>query len=166
MMKQINKIRQERVIELVKAKLSDIPTMQALVISEVKEGIILNRSEDEVATNIRSYVLAKKDGVLVGYTALHIHSKRLAEIRSLIVDKNYRNLKIGQRMVEFTLKEAKELAVEEDVLVLTYLPAFFEKLNFKEINKELIPEHKIWADCIKCIHFPVCNETALVYKLV
>jgi len=154
------------VIELVKAKLSDIPAMQALVVSEVKEGIILNRSEDEVATNIRSYVLAKNDGVLVGYTALHIHSKRLAEIRSLIVDKNYRSQKIGQKMVEFTLREAKELEVEEDVLVLTYLPAFFEKLNFKEINKELIPEHKIWADCIKCIHFPVCNEVALVYKLV
>ncbi len=152
-------------IELVKAKLSDIPAMQALVASEVKEGIILNRTEDEVATNIRSYVLAKEDGVIVGYTALHIHSKRLAEIRSLIVDEKYRGHKIGKRMVEFTLQEAKDLEVEEDVLVLTYLPVFFEKLHFKEINKELIPEHKIWADCIKCIHFPVCNEIALVYKL-
>ena len=153
-------------IELFKAKLSDIPAMKALVVHEVKDGVILNRTEDEVATNIRSYVLAKDNGVLVGYTALHIHSKRLAEIRSLIVDENYRNQKIGQRMVEFTLQEAKDLEVEEDVLVLTYLPAFFEKLHFKEINKELIPEHKIWADCIKCIHFPVCNEIALVYKLV
>jgi len=153
------------VIELVKAKLSDIPAMQVLVASEVKEGVILNRSEDEVATNIRSYVLAKDGEKLVGYTALHVHSKRLAEIRSLIVDKEYRGQKIGQRMVEFTLKEAKALGVEEDVLVLTYLPAFFEKLGFNEINKEVIPEHKIWADCIKCIHFPVCNEIALVYKL-
>lgn len=152
-------------IELVKAKLSDIPAMQVLVASEVKEGVILNRSEDEVATNIRSYVLAKDGERLVGYTALHVHSKRLAEIRSLIVDEKYRGQKIGQRMVEFTLEEAKALGVEEDVLVLTYLPAFFEKLGFKEINKEVIPEHKIWADCIKCIHFPVCNEIALVYKL-
>jgi len=153
------------VIELVKAKLSDIPAMQSLVVSEVKNGIILNRTEDEVATNIRSYVLAKDGDRLVGYTALHIHSKRLAEIRSLIVDEAYRGQKVGQRMVEFTLQEAKDLGVEEDVLVLTYLPAFFEKLNFKEINKEVIPEHKIWADCIKCIHFPICNEVALVYKL-
>lgn len=152
-------------IELVKAKLSDIPAMQALVTGEVKDGIILNRSEDEVATNIRSYVLAKEEGKLVGYTALHIHSKRLAEIRSLIVDQAYRGQNIGKRMVEFTLEEAKSLGVEEDVLVLTYLPQFFVKLNFKEINKEVIPEHKIWADCIKCIHFPVCNEVALVYKL-
>ena len=47
-------------ITLVKAKLSDIPQMQALVTKEVKDGIILNRTEDEVATNIRSYVLAKE----------------------------------------------------------------------------------------------------------
>ena len=153
-------------IELVKAKLSDIPAMQALVISEVKDGIILNRTEDEVATNIRSYVLAKDGTKLVGYTALHIHSRRLAEIRSLIVDEAYRGQRVGQRMVQFTLDEAKHIGVEEDVLVLTYLPQFFLKLNFKEINKEVIPEHKIWADCIKCIHFPICNEVALVYKLV
>ncbi|HQR74059.1 MAG TPA: N-acetyltransferase [Sulfurovum sp.] len=152
-------------IELVKAKLSDIPQMQALVVSEVKDGIILHRSEDEVATNIRSYVLAKDGEKLVGYTALHIHSRRLAEIRSLIVDEAYRGQKVGQRMVEFTLNEAKALGVEEDVLVLTYLPQFFLKLNFKEIAKEGIPEHKIWADCIKCIHFPVCNEVALIHKL-
>ena len=152
-------------IELVKAKLSDIPQMQALVLKEVKEGTILYRSEDEVATNIRSYVLAKEGEKVVGYTALHIHSKRLAEIRSLIVDEAYRGKHIGQRMVEFTLDEAKMLEVEEDVLVLTYLPGFFQKLGFKEISKEVIPEHKIWADCIKCIHFPVCNEGALIYKL-
>jgi len=153
------------VIELVKAKLNDIPEMQALVLSEVKDGIILNRSEDEVATNIRSYVLAKENDVIVGYTALHVHSKRVAEIRSLIVDEKYRGQHIGQKMVEFTLKEAKDLEVEEDVLVLTYLPQFFVKIGFIEINKDVIPEHKIWADCIKCIHFPVCNEIALIYKL-
>jgi len=152
-------------IVLVKAKLDDIPAMQALVADKVRDGTILNRSEDEVATNIRSYVLAKEGERLVGYTALHIHSPRLAEIRSLIVDEAYRGQHIGRRMVEFTLEEAKALGVGEDVLVLTYLPTFFEKLGFKEINKEVIPEHKIWADCIKCIHFPVCNEVALVYKV-
>lgn len=152
-------------IELVKARLEDISAMQTLVASEVRDGIILNRNEDEVASNIRSYVLAKDGKRLVGYAALHIHSRRLAEIRSLVVDEAYRGQSIGKRLVLFTLEEAKMLGVEEDVLVLTYLPLFFEKLNFKEINKEQIPEHKIWADCIKCIHFPVCNEVALVYKL-
>ena len=152
-------------VELVKAKLSDIPEMQQMVISEVKDGIILERNSDEVATNIRSYVLAKIEGKLVGYTALHLHSSRLAEIRSLIVMDGYRGQNIGKKLVEFTLKEAKSLNVTEEVLVLTYLPHFFIKMNFIEIAKETIPEHKIWADCIKCIHFPVCNEISLVYKL-
>ncbi len=152
-------------VKLVKATLLDIEAMQELVTQEVKDGIILERNQDEVATNIRSYVLAKVDDKLVGYTALHIHSSRLAEIRSLIVSKKYRGEQIGKKIVLFALEEAKTLGVEEEVLVLTYLPEFFKKMNFVEISKESIPEHKIWTDCIKCIHFPICNEISLVYKL-
>lgn len=153
-------------VKLVKATLKDIPFMQKMVAQEVKDGVILERNEDEVATNIRSYVLAKIDDELVGYAALHIHSARLAEIRSLIVSDKHRGKKIGKKIVEFALEEARELGVEEEVLVLTYLPEFFKKINFVEIAKESIPEHKIWTDCIKCIHFPVCNEVSMVYKLV
>lgn len=151
-------------MRLTKAYLSDISSMQELVSKEVKEGIILNRTTDEIATNIRSYVLAKDDDKLLGYTALHIHSPRLAEIRSLVVDEKFRGRSVGKKMVQFALDEAKLLGIEE-VLVLTYLPEFFQKMNFQEIEKVLIPEQKIWADCIKCIHFPVCHEVSLMYKI-
>jgi len=153
-------------VKLVKANLSDIPAMQSMVATEVKDGIILERNEDEVSTNIRSYVLAKYNEEIVGYAALHIHSHRLAEIRSLIVSNEYRGKNIGKQIVQFALNEARDLSVSEEVLVLTYLPDFFKKMDFIEIPKESIPEHKIWADCIKCIHFPICNEVSLVYKLV
>ncbi len=153
-------------VKLVKATLLDIPEMQIMVRSEVKDGIILERNEDEVATNIRSYILAKENNKLVGYAALHIHSGRLAEIRSLIVADTHRGQNVGKEIVLFALNEAKDLNVSEEVLVLTYLPDFFRKIDFVEIAKESIPEHKIWADCIKCIHFPICNEISLVYKLV
>ena len=152
-------------VRLEKANLSDIKSMQELVIQEVTDGIILQRSVDEVSTNIRSYVLAKDEEKVIGYTALHIHSPRLAEIRSLIVSSEYRGKNIGKKIVSFALSEAKEIGVTEEVLVLTYLPDFFKKMGFIEIPKESIPEHKIWADCIKCIHFPVCNEVSLVYKI-
>jgi len=147
-----------------KALLSDIPAMQRLVADEVREGIILPRTDDEVATNIRSYILAEEDGRLAGYAALHVHSPRLAEIRSLIVDRAFRGRSLGRGLVRAALDEAGELGVEE-VLVLTYLPEFFSALGFREIDKESIPEHKIWADCIKCIHFPNCNEISLIYRI-
>lgn len=147
-----------------KATLHDIPGMQLLVADQIREGVILPRSDDEVATNIRSYILAEEEGRLAGYGALHIHSPRLAEIRSLIVAPEYRGRSIGRGIVETALREAEELGVLE-VLVLTYLPDFFRKLGFHEISKESIPEHKIWADCIKCIHFPNCNEVSLIYPV-
>ena len=151
-------------IEITKATLKDIKDMQMIIANEVKEGVILPRADDEVATNIRSYHLAKLNKKLVGYCALHIHSLRMAEIRSLVVGRDYRGKSIGKELVKSALNEAKELGVDE-VLVLTYLPDFFKRLNFKEIPKESIPEHKIWADCIKCIHFPTCNEVSLIYQI-
>ncbi len=151
-------------IEYVKAKLSDIPRMQTLVQPEVDSGVILMRNEDEIATNIRSYMLAFLDGELVGFNALHIHTSYLAEIRSLIVKEGVRGQKIGENLVLKALDEATSLGLQR-VLSLTYKQSFFERLGFIEIPKESLPEHKIWADCIKCKHFPVCNEVSLIKNL-
>lgn len=147
-----------------KATLLDIPAMQVLVAPEVESGVILKRNNDEVATNIRSYQLAFEYGKLVGFCALHIHTTTLAEVRSLIVDASVRGTGIGTGLVKRALDEAKELGLKE-VLVLTYHQAFFEHLDFKEIPKESLPEHKIWADCINCKHFPVCNEVSLIHSI-
>ena len=151
-------------IELSKAKLSDINNMQLLVAPEVESGIILVRSDDEISTNIRSYILAKDSNELVGFCALHIHAPSLAEIRSLIVKEDYRGKNIGHMLINQALEEAKTLGLQK-VLSLTYKQSFFEKLGFVEIPKESLPEHKIWADCIKCKHFPVCNEVSLIKNL-
>ena len=149
-----------------KPVLTDIPEMQSVVRKEVEEGIILFRSDDEMATNIRSYTIAKDagSGEIIGYVALHIHSMRLGEIRSLIVKEGHRHRRIGTHLVEQAVEEGRKLRLQE-VLALTYMGTFFERMGFEEIPKETIPEHKIWADCIKCKHFPVCNEISLIKKL-
>lgn len=147
-----------------KATLQDVKPMQSLVQPEVQSGIILERSNDEVATNIRSYTLAVEGEKIVGFNALHIHTTVLAEVRSLIVASEYRGKGVGKGLVKSALHEAHTLGLTE-VLVLTYHKEFFETLGFVEISKESLPEHKIWADCIKCKHFPVCNEVALIKKV-
>jgi len=151
-------------LEFVKATLADIPKMQELVRPEVESGVILDRSDDELATNIRSYTLALFDDELIGFTALHIHTAYLAEIRSLIVKDGFRGQKIGEKLINKVLDEANSLGIQR-VLSLTYKQSFFERLGFVEIPKESLPEHKIWADCIKCKHFPVCNEVSLIKNL-
>ncbi len=146
------------------AKLTDVKAMQELVLPEVRSGKILFRSDDEISTNIRSYTLAKQNDKLMGFVALHIHAPDLAEIRSLIVSEDARGKGIGQELVKKTLVEGKKLGVKK-IFTLTYEQRFFEKLSFNEIPKESLPEHKIWADCIKCKHFPICDEIALIIAL-
>ncbi|MEN8717534.1 MAG: N-acetyltransferase [Sulfurovum sp.] len=151
-------------IKFYKPDVTHIPLMQELVKSEVESGKILLRTEDEMATTIRSYTIVEVDGNMAGFTALHIHSPRLAEVRSLVVSKDFRGLKLGQKLVDTCISEAKEYKLEQ-VLSLTYEKGFFESCGFHEIEKENIPEHKIWADCIRCKHFPICEEVAMVYNL-
>ncbi|RDU72187.1 N-acetyltransferase [Helicobacter brantae] len=151
-------------MEFVKPTLKDIAEMIALVEPEVKKGVILPRSQEEMANTIRSYYVAKVEGRIVGFCALHIYSPSLAEVRSLIVKEEYRSNGIGKGLVELLLEEGKRLGIEE-VLVLTYQERFFKALGFSVIEKEEIPNPKIWTDCIKCKHFPKCNEIALLKRI-
>jgi len=147
-----------------KPDVTSIALMQELVKAEVENGNILLRTEDEMANTIRSYTVVEVDGVMAGFTALHIHSVRLAEVRSLVVSKKYRGLDLGKKLVEECIKEGRKYKLEQ-ILSLTYAQSFFEKSGFRVIEKEAIPEHKIWADCIRCKHFPVCDEIAMVFDL-
>ena len=151
-------------IKFFKPDVTHIATMQELVKEEVDNGNILLRTEDEMANTIRSYTVVEVDGVMAGFTALHIHSARLAEVRSLVVSKNFRGLKLGQKLVDACIKEGRAYNLEQ-ILSLTYEQGFFESVGFRKIEKEDIPEHKIWADCIRCKHFPICDEIAMVYDL-
>lgn len=151
-------------IKFYKPTVLDIEKMQELVEADVKNGNILERSANEMATTIRSYTVAKVDEQIVGFAALHIHTVTLAEIRSLIVKESFRGKGIGKQLIQRLVLEAKELNLEQ-ILVLTYQKKLFELFGFVEIEKESIPETKIWADCIKCKHFPVCNEISLMLQL-
>jgi len=147
-----------------KPTIKHISDMQKLVLNDVENGNILVRSESEMATTIRSYTVVYDNDELVGFVALHIHSITLAEIRSLVVKDTYRGKGIGKKLIQSCITEGKNIELEE-LLVLTYKQSLFEKFSFEVIEKASIPDTKIWADCIKCKHFPICDEISLTLKI-
>jgi len=147
-----------------KPNVLDIDSMQELVVEDVKNGNILHRDSNEMATTIRSYTAVKYKDELVGFIALHIHTQTLAEIRSIIVKDSFRGKGIAKLLIQKTIDEAKSLNLKK-LLVLTNKKILFESFNFLEIQKESIPETKIWADCIKCKHFPICDEVSLTLEI-
>ncbi|RDU57877.1 N-acetyltransferase [Helicobacter sp. MIT 99-5507] len=151
--------------KIIKPKIADIPNMRNLVLKEVQNGVILDRSEDEIANTIRSYKIIKNaNDEIIAFSALYIYSMILGEIRSLIVKEDFRRKGLASLLINALIEDAKELGLKE-ILVLTYRREVFEKLDFKEIDKAKIPNHKIWADCIKCKRFPICDEIALIKTL-
>jgi amino-acid N-acetyltransferase len=147
-----------------KAKVQDIQAIRKLIEPYGKTGRMLPVSLSELYDRLRSFSLYENEaGTIVGVAALHITWDDLAEIRSIAVAKEYKKNGIGRELVESCLNEARDLGVGR-VFVLTYIPEFFDRVGFKEVDKAKLP-HKIWSECLKCVKFPECDETAMVRKI-
>ncbi len=145
-----------------KALISDIKTIHKLVNEFARKGEMLPRSLNELYENLRDFYVAEENSEIKGMCALHILWEDLAEIRSLAVKSEHQKKGIGSMLVKRSLQEAKRLGIKR-VFVLTYLPEFFRRFGFKEIDKSKLPQ-KIWGDCIKCPKFPECDESALIFE--
>ncbi|HHX50191.1 MAG TPA: N-acetyltransferase [Clostridia bacterium] len=142
-----------------KAHIKDIESIQNLVNHYAGQGLMLPRSLNSICQCLREFIVAEDEGKIIGAGALHIIWMDLAEIRSLaIVPERVKN-GLGMKIVEALIDEARKLGIPR-VFTLTYQPGFFVKCGFEEISKELLPQ-KAWKDCLDCVKFPNCDETAL-----
>ena len=148
-----------------KAKITDIREIQKLIEYSAKKGEMLPRSLAELYDNLRDYYVFPEEGqeAIIGTCAMHICWEDLAEVRSLVVREDYRRRGIGSKLVEACLSEAISLGLYR-IFALTYQPDFFRRHGFKVVDKAVLP-HKIWADCIKCVKFPECDEIAVLLEV-
>ena len=124
---------------------------------------MLSRSLSELYDQIRDFFVDEEDGAIVGTCALHVSWDDLAEIRSLAVQERYWGKGVGESLVRACIEESKQLDVQR-IFALTYRCEFFKKLGFVKVDKSMLP-HKIWADCLKCVKFPDCDEEAVLLVL-
>ena len=143
-----------------KARIDDVKPIQALVNAYAEQGQMLPRSLNELYENLRDFFIYEDNGTLQGACALHISWEGIAEIRSLAVRKDSGRKGLGSMLVRHCLAEAVDLGAEK-VFVLTYQERFFSKLGFLPVDKKELP-HKIWTDCLNCVKFPNCDESALI----
>ena len=146
-----------------KANLADARDIQSLIRENAKKSLMLQRSLHELYENVRDFWIVEDNGALAGCGALHPLWEDMAEIKSLAVREDYRKKGLGRKLVEACLSECLELGVNK-VFALTFVPDFFVKLGFEPGKKESMP-HKIWSECIKCPHFPDCDEVLVIKKL-
>jgi len=144
--------------------IADAESIQRLINQFAEEERLLPRSLSEIYDNLRDFsVFQGAGGQISGVCALHICWEGLAEIRSLAVTTDGRKKGVGGQLIAACLHEAKELGIKQ-VFLLTYIPRYFERIGFRVVDKATLP-HKIWTDCVRCVKFPDCNETAMLLDL-
>ena len=148
-----------------KAVAVDVEPAHKILNFFAEQGLLLPRSLSELYDHLRDYFVLEMDQgeVVQGICGLGICWSDLAEIESLAISNEQQGKGLGGKLVDACLKEARFLGIKR-VFTLTYIPDFFLKLGFREIDKAALPQ-KIWADCLKCPKFPNCDETALMLDL-
>ncbi len=148
-----------------KAKVDEVREIQKMLTAHAQRGDMLPRSLSELYDNLRDIFVYLDDDKpeIIGTCSMHICWEDLAEIRSLAVKEPYQGQGIGKKLAEACIAEAITLGLHR-IFVLTYQVEFFQKIGFQVVDKGTLP-HKIWADCLKCIKFPECDETAMIIEI-
>jgi|UniRef100_A0A7V6A1C7 amino-acid N-acetyltransferase len=148
-----------------KAKLQEIPEIYRLLAECSGQWNVLPRSLAELYSFVRDYFVYREDGheAILGVAALHVFWENLGEIRSVIVAPDHQGRGIGSQLVAGCLAEARTLGLEQ-IFVLTDCLDFFRRFGFQEFPREKL-HPRIWADCVKCVKFPDCDEVPMVLEL-
>ncbi|HVQ16371.1 MAG TPA: GNAT family N-acetyltransferase [Vicinamibacterales bacterium] len=143
---------------------ADVDTIHRLVSTHVTEGRLLPRSRAEIAARINRFIVAVDNGGVVGCADLAPLSRRVAEVRSLVVAGGARSCGIGRRLVGELEKRALASSFES-LTAFTHTPGYFVQLGFSIVPHTWVPE-KIEADCRTCAQFRKCGQYAVMLPLI
>jgi len=145
------------------AAIGDVPYIHHLLEVYAAQGNLLPRTMSELYRHLRDFFVVEIDGKVAACGALEIFTENLGEVRSLVVDDEFKGRGFGRMLVERIIEEARVIGLSR-LMALTYVAPFFHKLGFKTVAKDTLPE-KVWGICVKCYKYNHCDETAVLIEL-
>lgn len=142
------------------ARIQDAKAICSLINFYAEHDKMLFRSMAEIYENLQTFLVAERDGRLIGCCALEVIWSDLAEVKSLAVAADERGKGVGMALVAAAVDQARQLGVPR-VFALTLEPKFFERAGFAVVKKEELPM-KVWSDCARCPKQDECDEIALI----
>ena len=152
------------------ARLADAERIFSLIRSHTEQ--LVPKPMGDIVASIDRFVVAEVDDEIVGCATYSIlpeigaAERATVELQSVAVNEPYRRLGIGRALVEALLGRVAAFR-PADVLVLTFAPEFFARLDFVEIPKSKVM-HKLYSGCIHCTKHAdpfTCPEIAMSRKM-
>ena len=92
----------------------DATAVLELIQPFVEQSLLLQRSHEEIAALTKHSVAAIYEDRLIGFAAVEVYSRKLAEIQCLAVQGGYQQLGVGKQLLD----RCKEIASEANVIEL------------------------------------------------
>ena len=102
----------------------------------------------EADTTVDKFFVYKKDNEVIGVISLLVYDKNMAEIKDLVVKREFRGKGIGKEMVEYLIKMAEEYSRQIAALVRQENKMFYEKLGFKAsetVKEDIVLDENIFV---------------------
>jgi amino-acid N-acetyltransferase len=132
------------------AQVSDIPEILRIMQPYVDEGVLVQRTAEDLSRDLAHYTVYKIDDVLHGCGALKpIGSKTgpgAAELLALVVDPAYANRGTGGKIVDYLVQKARKSGIKKVFLLTTQTSDFFLRMGFRETPVTALPpeRRKTW----------------------
>ena len=115
------------------ARTSDVKSIRELVDSYAAPGQMLSKETVTLYESVQEFLVAEKDGVVVGCGALHVLWEDLAEVRTVAVAQKFHKQGIGHLILKEIIDRARHIGIKR-IFCLTFQTQFFGSIGFKEIQ--------------------------------
>ncbi|GAA4447176.1 hypothetical protein GCM10023189_03230 [Nibrella saemangeumensis] len=93
---------------------------------------------NDLPTGLPGFIVALDDERLIGSAGVESFES-IGLLRSVAVDPDYRDHKLGRRLVDAVLETARQQGVREAYLITTTADQYFERYGFERVERNTVP---------------------------
>jgi amino-acid N-acetyltransferase len=142
---------------------ADAGALHTLITDHLSEGHLLPRERAELERHATRFLVCDVAGDVKACAELAPLSATVAEVRSLVVARDFRRVGLAARLVS-ELERRATAAGFRTLSAFTHDARFFVRQNFSIVPHLWLPE-KIATDCVGCPLFRRCQQYAMVRSL-
>ncbi|PRY58784.1 N-acetylglutamate synthase [Knoellia remsis] len=129
------------------ARTQDVRAIRALVTPLAEQRVLLQKEAVAYYESVGDFVVAERDGVIVGCGAVHVLWEDLAEIRTLAVAESELGRGVGGELLTRLVARARALGVAR-LFCLTFETEFFGRHGFEAIEGQAV-EPEVYAELLR-----------------
>lgn len=129
------------------ARTGDVQTIRRLVDAFSPDRRLLSKATVALYEGVPEFLVAERNGQVIGCGALHVMWEDLAEVRTLAVDPSEAGNGVGSAILGELIERARVIGVKR-VFCLTFEVRFFQRFGFTEIEGAPV-SHEVFEQLLR-----------------